>query len=105
MAVAAEQLIIFGSLLPRPRFVAAGTPGDLIVGETGEQGTPGMAAMTAGAERPLGPGLQGVERALEAEPLKRDRMRELQWQGALGRALSSSACPNRPVSSWRWPRG
>ena len=54
-----EQFIVFGPSLPRPRFIAAGTPGELIVGETGEQSAPSVAAMTVGAERPLGPGLQG----------------------------------------------
>ena len=70
MAGAIEQLIVFRAPFASPWLAAVRTKGDEIVGEAGEECATGVTAMTAGAQGAVGPGLQGIERPLEAEAIE-----------------------------------
>jgi hypothetical protein len=64
---AVQQLIVFLASLPGARLTAAGAQGNLIGGDASQERAAGQTAMAAGAQSTIAPGVQRVERALEAE--------------------------------------
>ena len=54
--------MVFGSSFAGARLAAAGAVGHEIVREPGEESAAGQAAIAAGAEGEIRPGLQGIQR-------------------------------------------
>jgi hypothetical protein len=67
MAGSVQQLIIFLPSLSCSRLTAAWAQWNSVGGNAGEEGAACQAAMAAGAQSAVAPGLQGVERALETQ--------------------------------------
>ena len=100
MARLGQKLVVFRSSFPRSRLAAAGTQRDLIGGDTDEEGATGQTAMTTAAQSAVGPCLQGVERALEAEAFDGHIVGESGFQEQRAEARTEGVNPLIAGGAW-----